>query len=62
MTDITELARMDDSALLDWRAETRATLERLAPGSPEHTELAALYDCSTAEVDDRARRAWSQAS
>lgn len=39
----------------------RAELERLPPYSPGHAELAALYDLSTQEIDERARRAWSAA-
>lgn len=62
MSDSDEFALMDDSALLSWRAETRAELERLPPGSPDHAALAALYDESTGEVNDRARRAWSRAN
>jgi hypothetical protein len=54
--------QMDDSALLALRAEMRAELERLPPASPDHAALAALYDKTTAEVDDRARRAWTRAS
>jgi hypothetical protein len=54
--------RLDDSALLTWRAETRAELERLPPASPDHAALSALYDISTAEVNERARRAWSRAN
>jgi hypothetical protein len=62
MNDSDEFALMDDSALLSWRAETRAELERLAPGSPDHAALTALYDGSTEEVTDRARQAWSRAN
>jgi hypothetical protein len=63
MGDFSEdFARLDDSALLSMRAEMRAELERLPPGSPGHAELAALYDKTTEEVDDRARRAWTGAS
>ncbi len=51
---------LDDSALLARRAEMRAELERLPPASPGHAALTALYDKSTQEVDERARRAWSQ--
>jgi hypothetical protein len=51
---------LDDAALLSWRAEARAELERLPPHSPGHAELTARYDLSTGEVDDRARRAWSR--
>jgi hypothetical protein len=61
MSDRDEFALLDDSALLTWRAEVRAELERLAPHSPGHAELAARYDLSTQEVDDRARKAWSRA-
>lgn len=57
--DSDELAALDDSALLTWRAKARAELERLPPHSPGHAELAARYDLSTQEVDDRARTAWS---
>lgn len=56
-----EFAVLDDSALLTWRARVRAELERLPPRSPGHAELAARYDRSTSEIDDRARRAWSTA-
>jgi hypothetical protein len=55
-----DFAALDDSALLSWRAEARAELERLAPRSPGHAELEARYDISTREVNDRARRAWSR--
>lgn len=54
-----DFAALDDSALLTWRAKVRAELERLPPHSPGHAELAARYDQSTGEVDDRARRAWA---
>lgn len=60
--DITadDFAALDDTALLDWRAEVRAELERLSPGSAEYAALTARYDESTAEVNDRAREAWAQ--
>jgi hypothetical protein len=54
-----EDAVLDDSALLAWRAKARAELERLPPHSAGHAELAARYDLSTREVEDRARSAWS---
>lgn len=57
-----DFAALDDSALLTWRARVRAELERLPPHSPGHAELAARYDQSTGEVDDRARRAWAAAA
>lgn len=61
MSDSDDFALLDDSALLTWRKEVRAELERLAPHSPDHAELSARYDLSTQEIDDRARRAWSEA-
>jgi hypothetical protein len=57
-----DFTQMDDSALLSMRAGMRAELERLPPASPAHAALAALYDKTTVEVDDRARRAWTRAS
>jgi hypothetical protein len=57
-----DFTHMDDSALLSMRADMRAELERLPPASPGHAALAALYDKTTEEVDDRARRAWTRAS
>ena len=63
MNDISEdFARLDDSALLSLRAEMRAGLERLPPASPDHAELAALYDGTTEDLVDRARRAWARTS
>ena len=61
MSDSDDFALMDDSALLSWRADTRAELEQLPPGSPGHAALTARYDQSTEEVTDRARQAWSRA-
>jgi hypothetical protein len=57
-----DLANLDDSALLAWRAAARTELERLPPTSPGYAALAALYDMSTSEVDARARQAWSKAN
>lgn len=62
MSDSDDFAFMDDSALLSWRADTRAELERLPPGSSGHAALAARYDQSTGEVNERARQAWSRES
>lgn len=62
MDDSEDFTTLDDSALLSRRAEMRAELERLPPGSPGYAALAALYDLSTSEVNDRARKAWSSAS
>jgi hypothetical protein len=63
MDDFSEdFTRLDDSALLAMRAGMRAEMERLPPASPGHAALAAFYDKTTVEVDDRARRAWTRAS
>lgn len=53
---------LDDTALLDLRAEMRAELERLPSASPEHALLMARYDQSTAEVNIRARKAWAMST
>jgi len=42
------------------RVQMRAELERLAPHSPNHAELSARYDLSTAEITERARVAWAK--
>jgi hypothetical protein len=60
--DRNDFIKLDDSALLSRRAEMRAELERLPPGSPDHAALTALYDKSTQEIEDRARKAWSKVS
>jgi hypothetical protein len=60
MSDIDEFTKLDDSALLSRRAEMRAELERLPAGSVDRAVLAALYDKSTEEVNDRATKAWAQ--
>ena len=61
MRDRDDFTQLDDTALLRRRAEMRAELERLPPASLAHATLAALYDRSTAEVNLRARAAWSMA-
>lgn len=62
MAESIEFTQLNDSALLSWRAETRVELERLPPGSPEHVTLTSLYDESTEEVTERARKAWAKVS
>jgi hypothetical protein len=62
MTDSEDFTLLDDSELLSRRAEMRAELERLPPASPDHAALSALYDESTEEVNERARKAWSTAN
>jgi hypothetical protein len=62
MSNSEDFTLLDDSELLSRRAEMRADLERLSPASPGHAALNALYDESTEEVNDRARKAWSAAN
>jgi hypothetical protein len=62
MSNSEDFTLLDDSELLSRRAEMRAELERLPPASPGHAALSALYDESTEEVNDRARKAWSAAN
>ena len=62
MRDSEDFSRLDDSALLSRRAQMRAELERLPPASLGHAELTALYDRSTEELNDRARKAWARSS
>jgi hypothetical protein len=56
-----DFTKLDDSALLSARAQMRAELERLPLNSAAHAALVRVYDTSTAEVNDRARRAWARA-
>ena len=51
---------LDDSALLTWRAEARAELDRLPLRSASREALSALYDASLDELVKRARRAWTE--
>jgi len=60
--DSADFSELDDSALLSRRAELRDQLAGLSPQSPEHVRLTFLYDVSTAEVNERARAAWTQPS
>jgi len=60
MSDSDDFTTLDDTALLSRRAQMRAELERIGPGVPGHAALTALYDQSTGEVTERARRAWTQ--
>jgi hypothetical protein len=57
-----DFTRLDDTALLAWRAQARAELERLPPYGAEHDKLTVAYDQSTAELTERARRAWMRTS
>ena len=55
-----DFSQLDDSALISMREEMRGELERLPPGSRGHAELAARYDLTTIEINERARAAWSK--
>jgi hypothetical protein len=55
-----DLSQLDDPALIGMREEMRGELERLPPGSRDRAELAAQYDLTTTEIDERARAAWSK--
>jgi len=61
MNNSEEFTELDDTALLSRRAQMRAELERLPPGSADRAALAALYDRSTAEVNARAAEARARA-
>ena len=62
MSKSDDFRQMDDATLLSTRADMRTGLERLPPMSVDYAELAALYDKSTEEVNERARKAWTRAS
>ncbi len=55
-----DFTRLDDSALLSMRARMRAELERMPENSPARAALIRVYDASTEEVNERARKAWSR--
>ena len=55
-----DFSQLDDSALISMREEMRGELERLPASSRDHAELAARYDLTTSEIDERARAAWSK--
>jgi hypothetical protein len=55
-----DFSQLDDSALISMREEMRGKLERVPPGSRDHAELAARYDLTTMEINERARAAWSK--
>jgi hypothetical protein len=60
--DTPDFTRLDDSALLSIRAQMRAELERLPPGSAGRAALTAQLEASLDELVERARRAWTHAS
>jgi hypothetical protein len=53
-----DFSQLDDPALISVREQMRGELERLPPRSRDHAELAARYELTTAEINDRARAAW----
>jgi hypothetical protein len=55
-----DFSQLDDSALISMREGMRAELGRLPTGSGDHAELAARYDLTTTEINERARAAWSK--
>ena len=55
-----DFSQLDDPALISLREQMRGELESLPPRSPGHEELAARYDLTTAELNERARAAWSR--
>jgi hypothetical protein len=61
ISEESDFSQLDDSALIRIREQMRGELERLRPRSPDHRELAARYDLTTAEINERARAAWSRA-
>ena len=60
MDDNEDFTRLDDSTLLRRRAEMRDELERLPTTSLDYAVLTMIYDRSTIEVNERARKAWSK--
>ena len=56
-----DFSQLDDPALISLREQMRGELERIPPRSRDHAELAARYELTTAEINDRARVAWSKA-
>lgn len=55
-----DFSQLDDSALISMREEMRCELERLPLHSLGHAELAARYELTTGEINERARAAWSR--
>jgi hypothetical protein len=55
-----DFTRLDDTALLSMRARMRAELERLPENSAARAALIRVYDASTEEVTERARKAWAR--
>jgi hypothetical protein len=62
ISEESDFTQLDDSALISLREEMRGELEKLPPHSTGHAELAARYDLTTMEINERARVAWSRAT
>jgi hypothetical protein len=62
ISEESDFSQLDDSALISLRKEMRGELELLPPHSAGHAELAARYDLTTMEINERARVAWSRAT
>jgi hypothetical protein len=60
MSEEPDFSHLDDLALISMREQMRGELERIPPSSPGHAELAARYDLTTAEMNERASAAWSR--
>jgi hypothetical protein len=60
ISEESDFSQLDDSALISLREEMRAELERLPAFSADRAELAARYDLTTVEINERARAAWSR--
>jgi hypothetical protein len=61
ISEESDFSQLDDSALISMREQMRGELERLPPRSPGRAQLAARYDLTTTEINERARAAWSRA-
>jgi hypothetical protein len=57
--ELPDFTRLDDTALLSTREQTRAELQRLPPYSAAHAALTARSDASLDELVKRARNAWA---
>ena len=55
-----DFRQLDDPELIRLREEMRDELDRLPAHSVARAELAARYDLTTAEFNERARAAWSR--
>jgi hypothetical protein len=61
-SDDLDFELLEDSALISLRERMRTELELLPPCSVDYEELAARYDLTTLEINDRARATWSSSN